>query len=764
MLALQLLGQTKIHVDSAEIALRGKMLAFIGCLALEENGVARHIIAQRLWSDNAGQSLRQAMYRCKHIPELSDFLEDQELVVLRCSTDVQTLTSLEPIAALALLRLPLLPDLDSHFSEIGLEWLTIQREKLAQQRMDLLLQVAAELEGSDAGAALKYLQELQSIDPSNETTTRHLIRVASNQGNQTAALNAFETLRKTLHQQFGTAPSAAMLEVIEQIRGISKPQISVENLRLLRALAIYGQAFHAKIFAAILETPVLALTERVGLLEEQGILVAGWFADAILQQRIQTETPISVARLLHQRFAEYLEPQEPVMAAKHWLKTEQFYRAAQLFLQNPDSLEAGFQALWVVDDDETRGLALAQIGRISEARSDLVLLAAVCDQLESLARHSQSDKIIYNYLIRRASLYMRSGKPIEAIPLLEDALLASVRLQDPVLRTQSEVSLGAVNLSLRQFVTAREYFEKAAQSTDLSVQLRAIGNLGTLEAMQGHLEAALLYSEKALGVARAIGQLPVIGSLLTNIAATATQLGKLERAEQGFRESLEVSQRIQNIDGQRAAYRNLGFIALQRGYLGAAWNTTQESLELAQDDLTQQQTLTLLADIALHCKNYVVAEQYLSQATALTSTPIQQKALEFSKAILTLASGQDSAETTALTCLEQLSGIQQIAARLELARYAKQISTLEQCRIEAGQNRSYQLQMQLLELRLAKLQKRRFDTSQLLVLLEDEPRLDSLRAWQLLSKTKSDTFAARASTALTLQAEGLPKILRQTLL
>ncbi len=102
------------------------------------------------------------------------------------------------------------------------EWLLMQREHFHVQVTSALEQLAAFHE--HAGQLLKPrapLRRLLEYDPLSESGYRQLMRVLARADQRSAALDAYETLRRVLATELGLTPAIETVTLAEQIRGLA---------------------------------------------------------------------------------------------------------------------------------------------------------------------------------------------------------------------------------------------------------------------------------------------------------------------------------------------------------------------------------------------------------------------------------------------------------------------------------------------------------------------------------------------------------------
>ena len=117
--------------------------------------------------------------------------------------------------ALAISRRPFLPDVD-------LEWADDVRRRLAQVGMRALEtfgQASLGVGGAELPGAVRSGRELVRLEPFRESGYRILMEALAAEGNSAEALRVYDDLRRLLHDELGTAPSAPTQELHRRLLG-----------------------------------------------------------------------------------------------------------------------------------------------------------------------------------------------------------------------------------------------------------------------------------------------------------------------------------------------------------------------------------------------------------------------------------------------------------------------------------------------------------------------------------------------------------------
>ncbi len=207
-----------------------------------------------------------------------------------------------------------------------------------------------------------------------------------------------------------------------------------EALRAVRVLALAPDAT-GDVVAAVLDLDVHRVADTLGVAEGAGLLVDGAFAHALTQEVVETHTPSSVRRLLHQRLAKALAERGAPVGVVAWHRLEAadddataapvLQAAAEAALRIGPSRRAmrWLERLVERGDDSSERYARALLwlgsarGKVELARGRREVEAA----LDAAERHGH-DAIALEALIVLASQARSAGAYARSAKLLDDAV------------------------------------------------------------------------------------------------------------------------------------------------------------------------------------------------------------------------------------------------------------------------------------------------------------------------------------------------------
>ncbi len=117
---------------------------------------------------------------------------------------------------------------------------------------------------------------------------------------------------------------------------------------------------------------------------------------------------------------------------------------------------------------------------------------------------------------------------------------------------------------------------------DFSEKAATLSNMAGVVAQQGDIERALQLWQESLEILERIGDVQGKAATLNNMALVVAQQGDIERALQLWQEDLEISERIGDVQGKAATLSNMAGVVAQQGDIERALQLWQESLEIKE--------------------------------------------------------------------------------------------------------------------------------------------------------------------------------------
>ncbi len=241
---ISLLGQFRISIDGRPVDeglwTRRNSRNLVKLLALaRKHEMQREEILTALWPELNGEQALNSLHKALHTarralePDLkagaaSSFLitQDQKVALRAPGGLIVDAIDFERQAQAALgtadaeqLRAALKQYTGGLLPEDRLEdWSTIFREQLSHLHQELLVALSqAEETRGDWRAAIGYLQEAVTIEPSNEQAHRGLMRLHASSGSRHLALNQYRVLTEKLRRDLEAEPELATVQLYSRI-------------------------------------------------------------------------------------------------------------------------------------------------------------------------------------------------------------------------------------------------------------------------------------------------------------------------------------------------------------------------------------------------------------------------------------------------------------------------------------------------------------------------------------------------------------------
>ena len=225
-LHLNLLGGVEVFWQEQSLPVSApRMLGLLAYLHLQ-GAASRPELEMMFWPGQGANAVRQGLYTLRRLPGAEHWLRQEgQRVTLHADSDVQEMqTALQAgqdERALDLLSAgPLLGHLSVTGSVEFSDWLEDRRGELLEARRAVLRREAARYARLENWAqARTHLHTLLTLDPLDEHTYRDLMRLEGQSGNPDAALDVFETLRRTLRTELQSEPEAETLALLHELEG-----------------------------------------------------------------------------------------------------------------------------------------------------------------------------------------------------------------------------------------------------------------------------------------------------------------------------------------------------------------------------------------------------------------------------------------------------------------------------------------------------------------------------------------------------------------
>ena len=222
-----------------------------------------------------------------------------------------------------------------------------------------------------------------------------------------------------------------------------------------------------------------------------------------------------------------------------------FWSARGHAAEAADALRGLFDVPGAQEATLVRARALAAAATLAERAGSYAAAEAYCQEALAIAAPAGEDYLVADVLHQRAWILLHQGKPVDALPLIEQGQDLAHRLGDPHMAARLH--------------SARAY----------ATHFRG-DHAG---AVRDYLQSLQLYRQT--GDQRAVGQ------LLANLGNAELSAGDLDGARRHLAESLDIARALNNRYGIPFAASNLGLVEYLCSSLGAAEALFTETLDVA---------------------------------------------------------------------------------------------------------------------------------------------------------------------------------------
>ncbi|HET9846964.1 MAG TPA: transcriptional regulator [Candidatus Dormibacteraeota bacterium] len=227
----------------------------------------------------------------------------------------------------------------------------------------------------------------------------------------------------------------------------------------------------------------------------------------------------------------------------------------EYFLQDPgDSIAAIELAIAEAEIDLYRGGA---------ARAQ-ALMARLLERPIPLELRTQAQLVL-------AAAYLKQGQPLEAKPILEEAIAAAERAQWHQLLVDLYDRMGSVFYLQRRAPTASQWFEKALERyesagvIDPVLKARVLGHRANLYYVAGQPVEAIAAYEGAISSAEQVLDMPALAGIYEGLALSFQQTGQYGRALAYAQKGLRIFETLDDVRMAAQLRLNMGDMLLQQG-------------------------------------------------------------------------------------------------------------------------------------------------------------------------------------------------------
>jgi len=291
-----------------------------------------------------------------------------------------------------------------------------------------------------------------------------------------------------------------------------------------------------------------------------------------------------------------------------------------------------------------------------------------------------------------------------AITQAEKARCLSLNNDDPVIESQAIWVLIRAHFRLADYATVLELVQRRLVLCELlnakPDHARTVNFLGLMYLTRAMYDEAVPYFKQSLGISQQIEDLVGIARTTINLTVVSIERGDLDNAELYGQLALSVCQQLDEADGIARSYKNLARVSLELGDYEASRERVENAWSYAQKARMMDQILVLRqwADLDIAREDGKAAVERLEQALALAEqTDAIHKQMHIHRSLVDAHRIAGDFET-ALTHFEHYDTLRE---RIYNAESEQRISSLEVLhRTEAARRESAYYQSRTQELQI----------------------------------------------------------------
>jgi tetratricopeptide (TPR) repeat protein len=184
-----------------------------------------------------------------------------------------------------------------------------------------------------------------------------------------------------------------------------------------------------------------------------------------------------------------------------------------------------------------------------------------------------------------AAALLKQGRPLEAQPILDDAIAVAERSGWHLLQVDLYDRMGSVHYLLRRAHAAGLWFDRAlagyeaAGLDDPILKARLLGHRANLHYVAGQPVEAIATYESAINSAERVLDMPALAGIYEGLALSLQQTGRYARALSYAQKSLRIFETLRDVRMAAQLRLNMGDMLLQQGRLAEAERLFAEGAE-----------------------------------------------------------------------------------------------------------------------------------------------------------------------------------------
>ncbi len=266
------------------------------------------------------------------------------------------------------------------------------------------------------------------------------------------------------------------------------------------------------------------------------------------------------------------------------------------------------------------------------AEADMSLLHNEAARAESLVARILARTIPIELRTRAqltlAVAVMKQGRPQEARPVLEEAIVAAQRAKWHQLLVELYDRLGSVHYLLRRPHAAGQWFDQALERyessgvTDPVLKARVLGHRANLHYVAGQPIEAIAAYESAIAAAAQVLDMPALAGIYEGLALSFQQTGQYARALSYAQKGLRIFETLRDVRMAGQLRLNMGDMLLQQGRVTEAerlFSDGAEHLQRIGDRELVPHLVAGMAESALEAGQVERASELIERAIDLST-------------------------------------------------------------------------------------------------------------------------------------------------
>ncbi len=285
------------------------------------------------------------------------------------------------------------------------------------------------------------------------------------------------------------------------------------------------------------------------------------------------------------------------------------------------ALNRSLQVSRLVGDLDATSRAYNLLAGYLSERMEFIRAGAYFDSARVLKAELGDDSGVADGLNNIASVYLSIGDKRNALRYAQECLAIRRRLSDSTLVYQSIISMIPAFARELPIDTLTDWLKEATSFDQASTRAGNAGRLDYCRAvvaeLQGSLDSAGVFFEKALYAAASSNNARVELAILQSSAALETSLGSYSKSLENYLRAENLAAKTRNRTALATIYHNLGSLHQKLGDLESAISFYQRSLAIREQvDLRLQtgETLSNLSELYLSVGDTASALNYANRA------------------------------------------------------------------------------------------------------------------------------------------------------